>query len=218
MRGCSRRRRHIKRLNSNSSIERPDRIGIEFASWPKIGINGCQRSTAGTSVTGFVPKTPAAPGGLLGDLPARGPASPRVRRNGPPKVSGSKGSTDFLAEEDESSFYLEAICYFDRERTSAGERRRNRLYDAIDQLWNPNFHVWLDIETEGGSSPPGGPLRNALDDWLVSLDPDEVNATHDTHNMFDLPSFTWERDGWSIRLAHLAAARAPPPSANAQWA
>jgi hypothetical protein len=83
------------------------------------------------------------------------------------------------------------------------------VYNAINQLWNPNLHVWLDIETEGGSSPAGGPLRNALDDWLVSLDPDEVNATHDPHNMFDLPSFTWERDGWSIRLAQLAAAKAP---------
>ncbi|MPZ68791.1 MAG: hypothetical protein GEU71_04600 [Actinobacteria bacterium] len=115
-----------------------------------------------------------------------------------PPISGSVRSPDFLAESHASSFYLEATCYFEKDRTSAEERRRERLYDAINQLWNANFHVWIDIESEGASSPPGAPLRNALDRWLKSLDPDEVNASHDPGSMFDLPSFTWERDGWTI--------------------
>lgn len=115
-----------------------------------------------------------------------------------PALPNSERSPDFLAESDESSFYVEATCYFEKDRTSAEERRRERLYDAINQLWNPNFHVWIDIESEGASSPPGAPLRKALDRWLTNLDPDEVHASHEPGNMFDLPSFTWDRDGWTI--------------------
>ena len=115
-----------------------------------------------------------------------------------PEVPGTGRSPDFLAESDESSFYVEATCYFDKDRSIAEDRRRARVYDAINQLWNPNFHVWIDVEAEGEASPPGAPLRSALDRWLTSLDPDEVSASHDPGNMFDLPSFTWERSGWSI--------------------
>lgn len=115
-----------------------------------------------------------------------------------PQIAGSERSPDFLAEAAGSSFYLEATCYFEKDRTSAEERRSERLYDAINQLWNPNFHVWLDIENQTESSPPGAPLRNALDGWLKTLNPDEVAASHDPGNMFDIPSFNWERDGWSI--------------------
>jgi len=115
-----------------------------------------------------------------------------------PEISGSERAPDFLAQSGESAFYLEATCFFGKERKSGEERRHNRLYDAINQLWNPNFHVWLDIENEGGSSPPGAPLRSALDDWLSSLDPDEVNASYDPGSMLDLPSFTWERMGWTV--------------------
>jgi hypothetical protein len=115
-----------------------------------------------------------------------------------PEIPGSERSPDFLAKADEYSFYLEATCYFDQDRTSAEERRRERLYDAINQLWNPDFHVWLDIENETESSPSGAPLRKALDEWLKGLDPDEVAASHDPGNMFDLPNFTWERDGWTV--------------------
>lgn len=115
-----------------------------------------------------------------------------------PELPNSERSPDFLAQSDDSSFYVEATCYFEKDRTSAEERRRERLYDAINQLWNPNFHVWIDIEREGASSPPGAPLRKALQRWLTHLDPDEVNASHEPGNMFDLPSFTWDRDGWTI--------------------
>lgn len=115
-----------------------------------------------------------------------------------PALPTSDRSPDFLAETSGSSFYLEATCYFDKDLTSAEERRRERLYDAINQLYSPNFHVWLEIESETQSSPPGAPLRNALGSWLSSLDPDEVSASHDPGNMFDLPSFNWERDGWAI--------------------
>jgi hypothetical protein len=115
-----------------------------------------------------------------------------------PKIPSSERSPDFLAESDSASFYVEATSYFDQERTSGEERRRDRLYDAVNKLWNPNFHVWIDIESEGESSPPGAPLRDALDRWLADLDPDAVNASHEPGNMFDLPNFTWERDGWTI--------------------
>jgi hypothetical protein len=115
-----------------------------------------------------------------------------------PEVAGTTSRPDFRARRDEVTIYLEATVIGASASETASERRRNVVYDSLNQLDSPNFFLWLDVDKEGPSSPSARQLRRDLSRWLGTLDPDEVAATLETGGLDAAPTHVWEAAGWRV--------------------
>lgn len=113
-------------------------------------------------------------------------------------VDGTNKTPDFMIEREDQSIYVEATCFFDEEFGSPAARRRARLYDTINRLDEPNFVLWIDVIEDADTSPAGAQLRRSLQQWLTSLDYDEVASAYRQDGLERLPGFSWTAQDWVI--------------------
>lgn len=129
----------------------------------------------------------------------------RFRITHEPDLGKGRGSPDFLAEREDrafhGAFYLEATVAGLSDAEVAAERRRDRVYDALNRLRSPGFMFWLDVHSEGPADPRASRLRPRLERWLERLDPDAVTRIYEERMGMDpdslagldsLPSYRWE--------------------------
>ncbi len=93
-----------------------------------------------------------------------------------PTVPNSMRKPDFLVQNGECEFYLEATVVRDQsDQDVARQRVKNRLLDAINSVNSPNFFLDLqDFTFTPGSSPTARKLKVFLERELPKYDPDEV--------------------------------------------
>ena len=117
-----------------------------------------------------------------------------------PDVDGCGNHPDFLAHRNGTpKFYLEAtLAGLPSEREYAAEKRTNIVYDAINTIDSPNFFLAIDIEGAPVGSPSTKELRNDLTRWLGTLDPDVIGKLYECERYAEIPSLTWQRDGWKL--------------------
>lgn len=122
-----------------------------------------------------------------------------------PDIAGTSRRPDFLARSEEDSFYLEARTLGRSGPETASGRRVADVYEALDRVDSPNFFLWIDVTAAGVEPLPTRRLRDRLERWLETLDPDEGPPRGDLDAP---PEFHWAGHGWDVNL------RAIPKSAD----
>jgi hypothetical protein len=123
-----------------------------------------------------------------------------------PEMAGSGRRPDFLAENADGRFLLEATVCASADEAVAAERRQGQVFDALNQTDTPNFFLHVEVARIGEEALAGGPLRREVEQWLATLDPDEVAAVLARGGSLlspDMPTFTWEDKGWGLVLRPL---------------
>jgi hypothetical protein len=114
-----------------------------------------------------------------------------------PAIAGTSSRPDFAATRRDLSFYVEATVIGESASAAAAERRRNVVYDSLNELDSPNFFLGVEVEAEGAASPSARRLRRDLERWLASLDPDETTRALEAASRLEaLPTFLWQYEGW----------------------
>lgn len=118
-----------------------------------------------------------------------------------PALPGSSKHPDFLMENGDSRFYVEAV----RANIAAGalaERRRlNDVHTVLENLAADKFIVRFSYDSIGPRPLATTTLRRELMRWLASLDPRAVAdayATSPGHHA--LPRQAFEADGWCLEF------------------
>lgn len=119
-----------------------------------------------------------------------------------PENVTERGAPDFLASGSEHVI-LEATVAAASDDTEAAERREERVYEAINGIATPNFSLFVDVEEAGDYSPPTRELCGQLEQWLSTLDPDQVSRIAEEEGGLllapNVPSFSWsDGRGWSL--------------------
>lgn len=118
-----------------------------------------------------------------------------------PDVPGSSKHPDFLVENGDSRFYLEAVRANIAANTLAKRRRLNDVHTVLENLEADKFIVRFADDTIGPRPLATTTLRSQLKQWLASLDPQAVTdqfATSSTRNAF--PRYSFEADGWRLEF------------------
>lgn len=78
------------------------------------------------------------------------------------------------------------------------ESRSNQVFDIINSIDSPNFFIGMQLYGAPESSPPVRRLRHVLNEWLSSLDPDQVQSEYELSGVF--PKINWKHEGWAIEF------------------
>lgn len=119
-----------------------------------------------------------------------------------PVVPDTDGHPDFLAERGDTSFYVEAVT------VSSGIVAPNRrgaleaaVLDVLDTVDASQFMVGVNFERVGRSTPKTAAIKQPVEAWIATLDPDEILALE---GGFSPEREHFEFDGWEISLRPIA--------------
>ena len=122
---------------------------------------------------------------------------------------GTRTHPDFLISRNgQPCFYLEATSALPSQDETAKERMIAQLYDSLNKTESPNFFVAVELNGTPTTSPPGKRLRQELERWLSTLDPDDLRHRLETGGFDNLPSFEWSYQDWSISFLPIAKSSA----------
>lgn len=84
---------------------------------------------------------------------------------------------DFLVNSGTAEMYVECTVVFANEGpVTSNPAIEAWIYDCINRVQNRDFLVGLTIEGEGTQQPSAAEITRPLEKWLLSLDPDAVEA------------------------------------------
>jgi hypothetical protein len=116
-----------------------------------------------------------------------------------PDIAGVTNHPDFLVSRNgQTLFYLEAIAVSNSVREEAEANRMNQVYDALNNLSSPDFHLGLRVEGAPETPPAAARLRGSLARWLAGLDREAIRQCYLEGRHEDLPTYEWSHDGWRI--------------------
>lgn len=116
-----------------------------------------------------------------------------------PHVPRSTNRPDFLVQQSGHSVYVEAVVSPGASDDAGLDRRRQALYDGLNNLRSPNFLLDAHLIQAGSSAPSVRRLRAELQDWLASLDPDRVTKEIGDRNVFLAgPQRSWQCEEWNV--------------------
>lgn len=110
-----------------------------------------------------------------------------------PELGHSPRRPDFLACRDGSRVFIEAIAPGQSLADRAAANRIGALLSVLDQVGDDNFILMTTSISQASNSAPAGNFRAQIRRWLTQLDPESVDTE-------DLPSRTFEQDGWSVTI------------------
>lgn len=114
-----------------------------------------------------------------------------------PPVPHGRRRPDFLIEGRGGAAYVEARVVVG---DNSAEMRRAQVEEAIGEVYDPNFAVWVDWEDEHHQLPSLTTLKRELEAWLGSLDPREIEALLPVTSIKELPNFPWKNREWAIEF------------------
>ncbi|MFI7081963.1 hypothetical protein ACIBO1_32240 [Micromonospora sp. NPDC049903] len=121
-----------------------------------------------------------------------------------PEVLGSSKRPDFLIDNGESRFYLEAVRASIATRALAEERRLSDVHAVLEKLPADTFKISFAYDSIGLRPLATTKLRNQLSQWLASLDPHAVSAAFAANpSRHTLPRRAFKEDCWSLTFAAL---------------
>jgi hypothetical protein len=83
------------------------------------------------------------------------------------------------------------------------EQRRSDIFTEINaRVTSERFWLRVEVDEDGDQMPPVTRLARDLQQWLDSLDADDVQRQFDEGGAFGVEGFTWtdERSGWQLTL------------------
>lgn len=113
---------------------------------------------------------------------------------------------DFLARNaDGVEFYVEVTLAGIPAQTAQGATARTaQVYDILNRVDSPNFFLHLDVKGSPASPPPASKLRDGVQRWLATLDPDEISRKMQIDGLGSIPKFEWTHSGWEIVITPIA--------------
>lgn len=102
---------------------------------------------------------------------------------------------DFLMSNEQTAFYVE--CTAVTPRSHSGEQDWSGqawIYDAINEVNDPNFFVALRVEKVGTMQPRISDITRPLRAWLSTLDPDDDSRA-------DVPPLSVQAKDWELSFA-----------------
>lgn len=121
-----------------------------------------------------------------------------------PNVSGSSKHPDFLVENDDSRFYLEAVRTNMPAGKLAEKRRLGEVHTVLEELAADKFKIRFTYDSIGSQPLATTKLRIQLKQWLASLDPGAVIAAYAASPKDQsLPRHSFAEDGWSLEFTAL---------------
>jgi hypothetical protein len=116
-----------------------------------------------------------------------------------PEVVGTRRVPDFLARRGGAAMYVEARTTFEQSVDPGDDKRLGQFLNALNRLEDPNFHLWVEVATQGPGDVKVGPLRSQLEKWLGELDPDETIQQLEASGEIDaVGAVAWEVEGWKL--------------------
>jgi hypothetical protein len=112
---------------------------------------------------------------------------------------------DFLASGRSADLVVEVTTTGTPAAEAARTARMNAVHDEINHIRVTNFMLHMTVIHEGAQPPPVAGLRRDLEQWLGSLDVDEV-ATAMTESDADYlidpetPRHTWTHEDWELEF------------------
>jgi hypothetical protein len=112
---------------------------------------------------------------------------------------------DFRMTRGEQTLVVEARLVTGLTRTQQLQgRRRESMYAALDDVSSARFALRVRILQEGPSGPPGKALRRRVEQWLDTLDPQQVTARLLDAGSFDgATAQIFEQSGWRLEVSAL---------------
>jgi hypothetical protein len=116
-----------------------------------------------------------------------------------PDVAGTTRHPDFLVLKDGAPrFYLEAIAVGNSAKEESEVNRISQVYDALNALQCPDFYLAIRVQGAPASQPAGGRLRKDVQQWLTTLNWEEISASYEKERFGSVPSLEWSHDGWYV--------------------
>jgi hypothetical protein len=116
-----------------------------------------------------------------------------------PDLGGRPTHPEFLVFlKGEPVFYLEGTLASGPKEENATEKRENQVYETIDKIHSPNFFLKINVRGSPNTPPPGKKWSLALEKWLATLDPNELEQRMKANDFGVLPSKTLNHDGWNV--------------------
>jgi hypothetical protein len=127
-----------------------------------------------------------------------------------PTIPRSRNRPDFFVRnQNGTQCYIEAVlAHAPSKEAEANARRMAIVYDRLNQMHSPNFFVGVHITGAPRTPPPGKALRQELEAWLETLDPDEISSLQAEGRRNEVPRFAWNHEGWSLEFEPLP--KSPP--------
>ncbi|HCE2447428.1 TPA: hypothetical protein NGU01_004503 [Vibrio parahaemolyticus] len=105
-------------------------------------------------------------------------------------------------------FYLEAIVATGQtESEKSAEQRMNVVLDAINRLESKDFFLGIEANGNPETPPSGKKIRNELNKWLKTLDPDEVIENYRTKGETAIPKKKWSNGVWDVLFEAIPKAK-----------
>lgn len=118
-----------------------------------------------------------------------------------PVLANTSRQPDFLVTREDSSMYVECVVYVSNTGAVHGEGsgERSWIFEATNRASDPNFLLDIEIHRAAAQRPKASEIIRPLENWLSSLDPDEV--LEQIAAGAGAPEFVLEVRGWTIEYS-----------------
>jgi len=124
-----------------------------------------------------------------------------------PELSSGGRRPDFLARRDDLELVLEATIAASSDADVAAERREAQIYDVLNRVDSPNFFLAIEVHHAGSNPPAAARLKADLEQWLRTLDPDQVTQILEEEGTLllsgSVPHHVWKQDDWHVTFTPL---------------
>lgn len=124
-----------------------------------------------------------------------------------PELNHTSRKPDFLTTRGATRVFIEAITPGTSPADRAAANRIGALLSALDQVGDENFVLITTSIIQTSSSAPAAKFRDRIRKWLTQLEPNSVGTEN-------LPSQTFEQDGWSVTVKAMPIKRSSRSSAR----
>jgi hypothetical protein len=122
-----------------------------------------------------------------------------------PRLPNTPKQPDFLATAADCAAYIECVVVSETSAEERGSQKRlGSLYDAIDKLNSPDFFLALHTEGSPGTPVSGKNWRRKIQDWINSLNYDQIADLGQQGRFEELPSIELCHDGLLVRVEPIA--------------
>ena len=121
--------------------------------------------------------------------------------NAAPDLDGQ--TPDFLATHPSATIVVECTVVQESDEKRNTSERINVIKDAIDSIQSGRFYLEMELLELPSASPSTRRLKQKLEEWLASLDPDKEMIRF--NQGLELRSFVWDKDGWKALFGAIPA-------------
>jgi hypothetical protein len=120
-----------------------------------------------------------------------------------PEIARTTRRPDFLVENKDCSFYLEAKVLGEDDADRRQDKRRNDIYHELNtRVHSDDFFVWIRFDQESTQPIPIGRLAAETQNWLDGLNPAQVRQQTQAAGPLGATPLFWQdqRSGWAVAV------------------